>query len=126
MATRVLIIGGLGFYGRHLFTYLIENNLADVKIVDKQLPQTAYLNQRHRAAFEKCKYTQGNLLNPRYDGADIIVNCSASEIRVGQHNELYERDVITAQVNWATAVSKLPHKAYVMISTPDVYSGNVD
>lgn len=40
----VLIIGGLGYIGRFLAAYLHDNNLAsDVRIVDKVLPQLAWL-----------------------------------------------------------------------------------
>lgn len=40
----VLIIGGLGYIGRFLAVHLHENNLAsEVRIVDKVLPQLAWL-----------------------------------------------------------------------------------
>jgi nucleoside-diphosphate-sugar epimerase len=36
MPTNVLIAGGTGFIGRHLVSYLVENNLADhIRVVDK-------------------------------------------------------------------------------------------
>jgi nucleoside-diphosphate-sugar epimerase len=40
----VLIIGGLGYIGRFLALYIHQNNLAsEVRIVDKVLPQLAWL-----------------------------------------------------------------------------------
>ena len=40
----VLIIGGLGYIGRYLAKHIHENKLAsDVRVVDKVLPQLAWL-----------------------------------------------------------------------------------
>jgi nucleoside-diphosphate-sugar epimerase len=61
----VLVLGGVGFIGRNLVAYLVENNLAaEIRVVDKVLIQTAYFNKRFHAAFEKVEYMQGNLSNP--------------------------------------------------------------
>ncbi|CAB4033523.1 sterol-4-alpha-carboxylate 3-dehydrogenase, decarboxylating-like, partial [Paramuricea clavata] len=45
----IVILGGLGFIGRNLVTYLVENDLCSkIRAVDKVPPQTAWLNERHK------------------------------------------------------------------------------
>lgn len=61
----VLVLGGVGFIGRNFVAYLVENDLAsEIRVIDKVLPQTAYLNKRFAAAFDKVEFMQGNLSNP--------------------------------------------------------------
>lgn len=61
----VLVLGGVGFIGRHFVHYLVENNLAQhIRVVDKALPQTAYLSEAHKATFDKVEFQQANLINP--------------------------------------------------------------
>jgi len=63
---KVLVLGGVGFIGRNLCSYLIENDLVDhITVADKVLPATAYLNAKHKAAFDSPKLTfkQANLTN---------------------------------------------------------------
>ena len=39
-----LIAGGMGFIGRNLVKYLLDNNLAsDIRIADKKMPFMAFL-----------------------------------------------------------------------------------
>ena len=60
----VLVLGGVGFIGRNFVAHLVENDLAaEIRVVDKVLPQTAYLNQRFKNAFTKVEFMQGNLSN---------------------------------------------------------------
>lgn len=63
---NVLVLGGSGFIGRHLVAHLIENNLVDsVRVADKVLPATAYLNEKHKKIFEdpRVQFKQANLVN---------------------------------------------------------------
>jgi dTDP-D-glucose 4,6-dehydratase len=49
----VLILGGCGFIGRHLVTYIYEHKLASrVCIADKVLYQIAGLSESEKAIFE--------------------------------------------------------------------------
>jgi nucleoside-diphosphate-sugar epimerase len=66
MSLNVLVLGGVGFIGRNLVWYLIENNLvASVRVVDKVLPATAYLSHRDKKVFAnpRVEFKQGNLVN---------------------------------------------------------------
>ena len=67
MSLNVLVLGGVGFIGRHFVSYLIKNDLvASVRVVDKVLPATAYLNVEHKEVFAnpKVEFKQANLVNP--------------------------------------------------------------
>lgn len=58
----VLVLGGVGFIGRKFVAYLTEHDLAsEIRVIDKVLPQTAYLNKRCTAAFDQVEFMQGNL-----------------------------------------------------------------
>jgi nucleoside-diphosphate-sugar epimerase len=59
---NVLILGGVGFVGRNLVTYLVERSMCQtIRVVDKVLPATAYLTERQQEAFAQVDYRQGNL-----------------------------------------------------------------
>ena len=63
----VLILGGTGFVGRHLVKYLIDNNLVSkIRVADKQLPITSYLNPMFKALYDNpiVEFKQANLSNP--------------------------------------------------------------
>jgi nucleoside-diphosphate-sugar epimerase len=79
----VLIIGGLGYIGRFLALHIQKNNLAsEVRIVDKVLPQLAWLAPEFEEACSKEKFMQADaskerksVLNdfptPRTSGASV-------------------------------------------------------
>lgn len=57
----VLIVGGLGFIGRFLALYIHENKLAsDVRLVDKVLPQLAWLAPEFAEACSQEKFVQAD------------------------------------------------------------------
>jgi len=63
---KVLVLGGVGFIGRNFVKYLVDNKLASyIRVVDKVLPQTAFLGAQHQEAFaaEIVEFQQGNLTN---------------------------------------------------------------
>lgn len=132
---NVLILGGCGFIGRHLVAYLIDNNLAQkICIADKSPPQTAWLNETHKKAFDdsRVEFRQTNLVNPAHvdrafaaDGFafDYVVNLAA-ETRYGQGNEVYEEHVYKLSLNCARKAAQCKVKRYVELSTAQVYSSD--
>jgi nucleoside-diphosphate-sugar epimerase len=62
----VLIIGGLGYIGRFLALHIHKNNLAsEVRIVDKVLPQLAWLAPEFEEACSKDKFMQADASKER-------------------------------------------------------------
>jgi len=127
---RILILGGVGFIGRNLAHYIIENDLASkVRIVDKVLPATAYLLPAQKAAFEKCEFKQGNLVNPSQlaqyftDDAgafDYVFNLAA-ETKYSQTEEVYNERIFQLSVNCAKEAAKQNVKMFVEVSTAQIY-----
>lgn len=61
----VLIIGGLGYIGRFLALYIHQNELAsDVRLVDKVLPQLAWLAPEFSEACSQDKFMQADASRP--------------------------------------------------------------
>lgn len=130
----VLVLGGVGFIGRNFVAYLVENNLAsEIRVIDKVLPQTAYLNKRYQAAFEKVEFMQGNLSSTasvekcfaRADGSsfDYVVNFAA-ETKFSQPKEIYEDRIYRLSLNCAQEAVKRNVKVFVQVSTGDIYEGS--
>lgn len=62
----VLIIGGLGYIGRFLAVHLHRNKLAsDVRVVDKVLPQLAWLPPEFEEACAGDKFMQADASRER-------------------------------------------------------------
>jgi nucleoside-diphosphate-sugar epimerase len=62
----VLIIGGLGYIGRFLALHIHKNKLAsDVRIVDKVLPQLAWLAPEFQEACSQGKFVQADACQTR-------------------------------------------------------------
>jgi nucleoside-diphosphate-sugar epimerase len=62
----VLIIGGLGYIGRFLALHIHKNDLAsEVRIVDKVLPQLAWLAPEFEEACSKDKFMQADASKER-------------------------------------------------------------
>jgi nucleoside-diphosphate-sugar epimerase len=62
----VLIIGGLGYIGRFLALHIHKNNLAsEVRIVDKVLPQLAWLAPEFAEACSNDKFVQADASKER-------------------------------------------------------------
>ncbi|KAG2226452.1 hypothetical protein INT45_014196 [Circinella minor] len=130
-SSSILILGGVGFIGRHFVHYVVQNNLAQyICVVDKVLPQTAYLSEAHKASFKKVEFRQGNLINPasvescfnKPDGTeyDYVFNFAA-ETKYSQVQEVYQERIFQLSVNCAKEAAKRKVKAFITISTAEIY-----
>ncbi|KAF9177621.1 hypothetical protein BGZ51_008349 [Haplosporangium sp. Z 767] len=133
----VLVLGGVGFIGRNFVAHLVENGLAaDIRVVDKILIETAYLNDRFKAVFAKVEYMQRDLSNTippekfekiftREDGSsfDYVINF-ASETKFSQAPEIYEDRIYKLSLNCAKEAVKRNVKVFVQVSTGDIYESN--
>lgn len=62
----VLIIGGLGYIGRFLALHIHKNNLAsEIRIVDKALPELAWLASEFSDACSRDKFMQADASRER-------------------------------------------------------------
>lgn len=68
----MLIIGGLGYLGRFLALHIHKNNLAsEVRIVDKVLPQLAWLAPEFQEACSQDKFMQADASRERASPSSI-------------------------------------------------------
>ncbi|KAH1491217.1 hypothetical protein LV164_000822 [Aspergillus fumigatus] len=127
----VLIVGGLGFIGRHLALYIHENNLAsEVRLVDKVLPQLAWLAPEFEEACSKDKFVQADASReqhfPRiFDRAngeqfDYVINCGG-ETRHSQPDDVYELRSYNLTVALGREVARRGIRSFVECSTAHVY-----
>ncbi|XP_075147251.1 uncharacterized protein LOC142221418 [Haematobia irritans] len=127
----VLILGGCGFIGRNLLTYLINNELSqEIRVVDKTPPQMAWLNAKQSKAFddEKVEFRSANLINPSScknafsphpttgRSWDIVVNCAA-ETRPNQTDAVYKEGILKLSLNCANESVNINTKRYVELSS---------
>ncbi|CZR50829.1 probable epimerase/dehydratase family protein [Phialocephala subalpina] len=127
----VLIVGGLGYIGRNLALYIHKNNLAsEVRIVDKVLPQLAWLAPEFEEACSKEKFMQADASNekslPRiFDRSngkqwDYVFNCGG-ETRYSQDDEVYKVRSLALSIAIGQEAAKRGVKAFVELSTGMVY-----
>ncbi|KAK3939706.1 putative nad dependent epimerase dehydratase [Diplogelasinospora grovesii] len=127
----VLIIGGLGYIGRFLALYIHQNNLAsEVRIVDKVLPQLAWLAPEFEEACSGSKFMQADAsreqalarIFDRADGKqwDHVFNCGG-ETRYSQDDEVYKLRSLALSLAVARESAKRGIKCFVELSTGMVY-----
>lgn len=130
----VLIIGGLGYIGRFLALHIHKNNLAsDVRLVDKVLPQLAWLAPEFSEACSQDKFMQADASRPdalarifdRADGKewDYVFNCGG-ETRYSQEDEVYKLRSLNLSIAVGQEAAKRKVKAFVELSTGMVYKSD--
>ncbi|XP_049850989.1 uncharacterized protein LOC126324525 [Schistocerca gregaria] len=129
---RVIVLGGVGFIGRHLVTYLVDNNLASkVAVCDKVLPEVAALSKHESEVFasDKVVYKQVNLARPssadsvfKLDGGnwDYAINLAATT-KYSQTPELYQENIVEVARETSKAAKANNVKMFVHVSTAQVY-----
>ncbi|ESN96324.1 hypothetical protein HELRODRAFT_68427, partial [Helobdella robusta] len=124
---------GVGFIGRHMIDYLVQNELANKIIaVDKVIPEMAWLCPRHRKSFENVEFMQADLIKIQsvsnvfecYKEVDFdyVINC-AGETKPNQSLKVvYEDGIYTLSMNCAKESAKRNIKRYIELSTAQLIS----
>jgi len=129
---RVLILGGVGFIGRSLVQYLVENDLVSkIRVADKVLPALAGLNATQKAIFEgdKVEFKQANLSRPAMvqkvfdeaDGKFTYVFNLAGETKYSQADAVYQENIIDVSLTCAKEAAKNGVAKFIELSTAQVY-----
>ncbi|KAI1437637.1 hypothetical protein GGR50DRAFT_692152 [Xylaria sp. CBS 124048] len=130
----VLIIGGLGYIGRFLAKHIHDNNLAsELRLVDKVLPQLAWLAPEFEQACSSTNFMQADAskeqalprIFDRVDGKqwDYVFNCGG-ETRYSQEDEVYKVRSLGLSLAVGKEAAKRGVKCFVELSTGMVYKPN--
>jgi len=134
---NVLVLGGLGFIGRNLVQYLVDNNLVGkIRVADKVLPDLAGLNERQMKLFKgegaPVEFKQANLaresmvdkvFDQSHHKIDFVFNL-AGETKYSQTEEVYKENIFDVSVTCAKAAAKGGIKRFIEVSTAQVYNGD--
>ncbi|OZJ05954.1 hypothetical protein BZG36_01180 [Bifiguratus adelaidae] len=136
----VLILGGVGVVGRFLLAHILKNDLASgVRVVDKALPQTSYLDEAAEKAFQnplpsavKGPFAANALFTAsikrcftRENGEefDYVFNF-AQETKYSQSDEIYKERVVTLTSLCAQEAASRGVKVFVHLSTGEIYDAD--
>ncbi|KAG9238640.1 hypothetical protein BJ875DRAFT_24027 [Amylocarpus encephaloides] len=127
----VLIVGGLGYIGRFLALHIQKNGFAsELRIVDKMLPQLAWLAPEFEEACSKENFMQADASKeaalPRIFGRsngkewDYVFNCGG-ETKNSQEDEVYKVRSLALSVAIGNEAARRGVKAFIELSTGMVY-----
>ncbi|KAI9745117.1 MAG: hypothetical protein M1818_001395 [Claussenomyces sp. TS43310] len=127
----VLIIGGLGYVGRFLALQIHKENLAsELRLVDKVLPQLAWLAPEFEEACCKDRFIQADAsreqsmsrIFDRADGKqwDYVFNCGG-ETKFSQEDEVYKARSLALSLAVGREAAKRGVKVFVEVSSGMVY-----
>ncbi|KAJ3130940.1 hypothetical protein HK100_007139 [Physocladia obscura] len=126
---RVLVLGGVGFVGRHVVAHLLTiASVSAIRVADKALPATAYLNAKHKDAFAdpKVEFMQANLANQasltkvftRADGQEFdYVFQLASESKYSLADDVYEERIAALWTLIGKEAASRKVKGFAVLST---------
>ncbi|KAI9225452.1 MAG: hypothetical protein DHS80DRAFT_33699 [Piptocephalis tieghemiana] len=103
MAPSILLLGGIQQVGRHILAQLVqESPESEIRVVDREHPDRAFLSKVHRDALERIDFLQVNIQNEadaekafaRKDnlGWDYVINASFDD-RYGLDPTVYQRHI---------------------------------
>lgn len=133
---NVLILGGVGFIGRNLVKYLIDNSLVGfIRVADKKMPATSQMHPSHKAYFDDKKmvhFKQSDLSRQAmaakcftFDDKkiDYVINL-CGETRQALPDVDYQEKIVKTAVTTAPEAIKHGVKKWVEVSHAWVYAGD--